>query len=166
MDGIRYKLNIWVTHDEAVDLCSYIDDASTGQIALSAWTGKVSFSDLSPSLGLVSKADFLSALIAEYEFSVVQDYYTLRRMIKKSYMDQSSVEDFLLQVDPALDEADFEAYFEEVVQFETDVRGGISPEAACIVVLKHRVGGFGVGIFGRLLCRRGFAGPVAAEDGD
>jgi hypothetical protein len=150
VDGIRLKLNIWVTQEEAVDLCAYIDESGMGQISLEDWTSKVSFGDFTEreAMDMVSKANFLNALITEYEAEVVQDYYTLRRMIKRSYMDQDTVEDFLMQVDPGLEERDLVRYYEEILQYETDLRGGLSPEAACIVVLKHRIGGFGVGIFG------------------
>jgi len=151
VDGIRLKLNIWVTHEEAIDLCTYIDEAGIGQITLEDWSAKVSFGDFTEreaAVGMVSKANFLSALITEYEAEVVQDYYFLRRMINRSYMDQEKVEEFLLKVDPGLEEKDLVRYYEEILQHETDFRGGLSPEAACIIVLKYRIGGFGVGIFG------------------
>jgi len=37
--------------------------------------------------------------------------------------------------------------YEEALGNEKDPSKGVSPESFCIVVLKHRVGGYGVGIF-------------------
>ena len=153
VDGIRLKLNIWVSQEEAVDLCGYIDETGIGQITLEEWTSKVNFTDYmerESAIGMISKANFMNALISEYETEVVQDYYILRKMIKRSYMDQSSVEEFLLQVDPGLESNDLVRYYEEILQQDSDFRSGISPEAACIVVLRRHIGNFGIGIFGEV----------------
>jgi hypothetical protein len=54
----------------------------------------------------------------------------------------------LQQIDPNIEEHDIAKLYEEAVNHEPDPkRGGVTPESFCIVVLKHRVGGYGVGIF-------------------
>jgi hypothetical protein len=54
----------------------------------------------------------------------------------------------LLQIDPSIEEHDITKLYEEALSQEQDVgKGLVSPESFCIVVLRHRVGGYGVGIF-------------------
>lgn len=153
VEGIRYGLNIYVSQEEAEDLCAFINDRGTGEITYEEWMEKVNFKEYSEKLSsraaMVSKAALLSALIEEYEYEVVQDYYTLRHMIKPPTLDSNSAAEILWQIDPSLEEAALGQFFGEATEYESEDLEVISPEALCIVVLRNRVGGFGVGIFGK-----------------
>jgi hypothetical protein len=48
-----------------------------------------------------------------------------------------------------LEEALLGQFFGEAAEYESEDVEVVSPEALCIVVLRNRVGGFGVGIFGK-----------------
>lgn len=153
VEGIRYGLNIYVSQDEAEDLCAFINDRGTGEITYEEWMEKVNFKEYSEKLNsraaMVSKAALLSALVEEYEYEVVQDYYTLRHMIKSPSLDATAAAEILWQIDPSLEEALLGQFFGEAAEYESEDVEVVSPEALCIVVLRNRVGGFGVGIFGK-----------------
>ena len=151
VDGIRYALNIWVSQEEAEDLASYIDESGTGQISHEEWTAKVNFEEykaLSQSGEVtVTKAEFLTAFIDEYETEVLNDYYSLRKKIRTAMLSQENMANMLQQIDPHIEEHEIMRIYEEALGNEKDPSKGVSPESFCIVVLKHRVGGYGVGIF-------------------
>ena len=151
VDAIRLTLNIWVTQEEAEDLCAYIDDDYTGMISYQDWINKINFVDYADKvyskLAMVSKSDFLIALVEEYEHEVVQDYYELLQMVRMPYLNESSVNSLLIQIDPTLEEEDVEKIYTEALQQERDPDNGVTPEGFCISVLKNRVGGYGVGMF-------------------
>ena len=52
----------------------------------------------------VTKADFLSALVEEYEYEVIGDYYKLRKMIRGKHLSQDNMEDLLIELDPTLEQ--------------------------------------------------------------
>ena len=152
VEGIRFSLNIYISQEEAEDLCAFINDRGTGEITYEEWMQKVNFKEYGEKLNsraaMVSKAALLSALVEEYEYEVVQDYYTLRHMIKTPSLDSTAASEILWQIDPSLEENALDKYLTEAEEYESEDRDVISPEALCIVVLRNRIGGFGVGIFG------------------
>jgi hypothetical protein len=90
VDGIRYSLNIWVSQEEAEDLASFIDQSGTGQISIDEWNSRVDFEKykaLSETV-TVTKAAFVAAFIEEYETEVLNDYYSLRKLVRTSNMSQ------------------------------------------------------------------------------
>ena len=151
IDGIRYTLNLWVTQEEAEDLCGYIDQENTGVITFDAWYSKVNFVDFADKMyskaAMISKSDFLNSLVDEYEYEVVQDYYLLKQMIRYPVLNQATMASVLLQIDPNLEEEDLLNLYDEAKEQEDGSMGGVSPNALCVVVLKHNIGGYGVGMF-------------------
>ena len=151
IDGIRYTLNIWVTQEEAEDLCHYIDNENTGVITFGSWYQKVNFVDFADKMyskaAMITKADFLNSLVDEYEYEVVQDYYLLKQMIRYPVLNQSTMSSVLLQLDPNLDQEDLEKLYDEAKEQDQGTAGGVSPNALCVIVLKHNIGGYGVGMF-------------------
>jgi hypothetical protein len=93
VDGIRYSLNIWVTQEEAEELCAYIDSNGNGEVSYAEWVSRVNFADYTDmtrtTIATVSKAAFLAALVEEYEFEVIQDYYELRKLIRVQRLSES-----------------------------------------------------------------------------
>jgi hypothetical protein len=53
----------------------------------------------------------------------------------------------LTQLDPSLEEHDIMRLYDEALANESNPRKGVSPESFSIVVLKNRIGGYGVGMF-------------------
>ncbi|CAG9329555.1 unnamed protein product [Blepharisma stoltei] len=151
IDGIRFTLNIWITQEEGELLCAFIDEQQTGLISYIDWYQKINFVEFAEKMyskvAMITKADFLNALVDEYEYEVVQDYYQLRQMIRFPSLDMNSVLSLLMQIDPSLDEEEAMKLYNEAREHERDVRGYVSPEAFCIIVLKNRVGGYGIGMF-------------------
>jgi hypothetical protein len=151
VDGIRYSLNIWVTQEEAEELCSYIDSNGLGEISYDEWVQKVNFNEyteMSRSMeATVTKASFCAALVEEYEYEVINDYYSLRKLIRHQSLSQSTMATLLTQLDPTLEEADIARLWDEALANESNPRKGVSPESFSIIVLKHRIGGYGVGMF-------------------
>lgn len=151
IDGIRFTLNIWITQEEGEILCAFIDEGQTGLISYIDWYQKVNFVEFAEKMytkvAMVTKADFLNALVDEYEYEVVQDYYQLRQMIRYPSLDMNSVLNLLVQIDPSLDEEEALKFYNEAREHDRDARGNVSPEAFCIIVLKNRIGGYGIGMF-------------------
>ena len=151
IDGIRYTLNIWVTQEEAEDLCRYIDSEDTGLVTFDDWYQKVNFVELADKMysktAMITKADFLNALVDEYEYEVVQDYYLLKQMIKFPVLNQAMMSNILLKIDPNLEEDDLVKLYEEAREQDRETIGGICPNALCVIALKHNIGGYGVGMF-------------------
>jgi len=100
VDGIRYTLNIWVTQEEAVELCSYLDHEETGLVSYTEWVSRVNFKEYTSKAkseaARVTKADFLAALVEEYEYEVIGDYYSLRKMITAKYLSREKMAELLI----------------------------------------------------------------------
>lgn len=152
VDGLRLTLDVWVTQDEAEDLCGYIDDNASGAVTKSEWMEKVNFDEYAQKAAnrefMVTKSAYLSALVEEFEHEVVQDYYRIRSLIKKTTVDNKTALELLRRLEPMIDESAAMQLFEEAKTVDPDVKGGVSPEALCVVILRNRVGGLGVGMFG------------------
>jgi chromosome segregation ATPase len=147
-EGLRHALNVWVSQDEAEDLCAYLDDGS-GEISYFSWCSKISFAEYLDKAytreAMITKADFLNSLIDEYEFEVVQDFYNLRQLVPSSELDVLMFFAVLQDIDPTVDEDYAQQLWQEAQAVEHhDV---VSSDSACIVMLKHQVGGYGVGMF-------------------
>jgi chromosome segregation ATPase len=147
-EGLRHALNVWVSQDEAEDLCAYLDDGS-GEISYFSWCSKISFAEYLDKAytreAMITKADFLNSLIDEYEFEVVQDFYNLRQLVPSSELDFLTFFAVLQDIDPTVDEDYAQQLWHEAQAVEhNDV---VSSDSACIVMLKHQVGGYGVGMF-------------------
>lgn len=152
VDGIRYSLNIWITQEEAEELCSYIDSSNSGEISYDEWVRKVNFNEYTEMSqsgeATVTKASFLAALVEEYEFEVINDYYLLRKMIRLSTLNEAQMTNLLHQLDPTLEEQDIKFLYQEALNNEAHPKKGkITPESFSITVLKNRIGGYGVGMF-------------------
>jgi chromosome segregation ATPase len=151
VDGIRFSLNIWVTEEEVEDLCSFIDEETTGFVTKEEWNRKVNFVEYADKIyskiAMVTKADFLSTLVDEYENQIIQDYYNLRQMMKIPVLNQSAFHSTLSQLDPTIEEGDIFRLWEEARSHDRETTTGVSAEALCVVVLKNRVGGYGTGMF-------------------
>lgn len=151
IDGVRYTLNIWVTQEEAEDLCRYIDNEDTGYITFDSWYQKVNFVEFAEKMyskvAMITKSDFLNALVDEYEREIVDDYRVLKSLIRYPVLNQNSMATFLLQLDPNLDEEDIFRLYDEAREQGEQSLAGISPHSVCVVVLKHNIGGYGVGMF-------------------
>jgi len=151
IDGVRYTLNIWVTQEEAEDLCRYVDNEDTGYITFDAWYQKVNFVEFAEKMyskvAMITKSDFLNALVDEYEREIVDDYRVLKSLIRYPVLNQNSMATFLLQLDPNLDEEDIFRLYDEAREQGEQNLAGVSPHSVCVVVLKHNIGGYGVGMF-------------------
>jgi chromosome segregation ATPase len=151
IDGVRYTLNIWVTQEEAEDLCRFIDQDDTGYITFDSWYQKVNFVEFAEKMyskvAMVSKSDFLNALVDEYEREIVDDYRILKGLIKLPVLNQNNFAGFLAQLDPSLDEEDIMKLYDEAREQDAQGMAGVSPHSVCVVVLKHNIGGYGLGIF-------------------
>lgn len=151
IDGIRYTLNIWVTQEEAEDLCSYIDQDEVGLITFDSWYAKVNFVEFAEKMygkvAMITKADFLNALVEEYEFEVLQDYHILKQMIRVPVLNESSMSNILLKIDPNLEDEDLANLYQEAREQDSEKVNGVTANALCAVVLKHTIGGYGIGMF-------------------
>lgn len=152
VDGLRLTLDIWVTQDEAEDLCGFIDDNGSGSVSKAEWMQKIDFNayvaKAAARTSVVTKSAFLTALVEEFEHEVVQDYYRIRSLIKKPTVDNKAALELLRRLEPMIDERTAMQLFEEAKTVDPDARGGVSPEAFCVVILRNRVGGLGIGLFG------------------
>ena len=150
IDGIRDTLDLWLTKEELEDLCLHIDNENTGFITIKSWHSKVNFADFADMMysttAMINKSDFLNSLVDEYEYEVVQDYYRLKQMIKCPVTNQVMMANVLLEIDHNLEQEDLVSLYEEAMEEDGRV-GGVSPNAICAVVLKHNIGGYGVGVF-------------------
>ena len=154
VDGLRLTLDIWVTQDEAEDLCGFVDDDGAGTVSKAEWLEKIDFqayvAKATSRTCMVSKSAFLTALVEEFEHEVVQDYYRIRSLIKKPTVDNKAALELLRRLEPMIDERTAMQLFEEAKTVDPDARGGVSPEALCVVILRNRVGGLGIGLFGEI----------------
>ena len=150
-DCIRLMLNIWVSQEEVEELCGFLDDQDTSLVSFEDWNEKIKFTNFAEKayskLAMVTKADFLNSLVDEYEYEVVQEYYQLRQMVRPTVLDFETCCSLLGQIDPTLESSYFELVFEEAKEHEQAEINSVSPEAFCIVILKNRIGGYGVGLF-------------------
>lgn len=147
-EGIRNALNVWVSQEEAEDLCSYLSDG-TGEISFDSWSKKIRFAEYLEKAytreALITKADFLNAIIDEYEYEVVQDFYSLQRLIPTTEFDAPMFLAVLQDLDPSIDVEEALRLWQEVLEVEPS--SVVSADSCCIVILKHQIGGFGVGMF-------------------
>jgi hypothetical protein len=154
VDGLRLTLDIWVSQDDAEDLCGFIDEDGAGTVSRQEWMQKIDFEAYTTKANsrarMVTKSAFLNALVDEFEHEVVQDYYRIRSLIKKSTVDNKAALELLRRLEPMIDERTAMQLFEEAKTVDPDARGGVSPEALCVVILRNRVGGLGVGLFGTI----------------
>lgn len=151
IDGIRYTLNIWVTQEEAEDLCEYIDQDQTGLITFDSWYQKVNFVEFAEKMysrvAMITKSDFLNALVDEYEREIVDDYRVLKNLIKYPVLNQAAMSSVLLTLDPNLEDEDIDRIYDESRMEDPNTPGGVTPHAVCVTVLKHNIGGYGIGMF-------------------
>lgn len=151
IDGVRYTLNIWVTQSEAEDLCRYIDQDDTGYITFDAWYQKVNFVEFAEKMyskiAMITKSDFLNALVDEYEREIVDDYRVLKGLIKLPVLNQNNFAMFLAQIDPNIDEEDVLRLYDEAREQDNQNMVGVTPHSVCVIILKHNIGGYGLGMF-------------------
>ena len=151
IDGIRDTLDIWITQEDAEQLCSLFDEGNSGVITLASWRQKVRFEEFCEKIyskaAMVSKADFLNSLLSEYEFEALEDYHELKRVIKAKEVSPDQASEYLVQIDSSLNIDAQERIFKEALVHDGGHGKAVSSEALCIVVLKHCIGGYGKGLF-------------------
>lgn len=150
VDAIRIKLNIWVTQEEAEDLCAFIDEDAVGSISYEEWKSKIVFDKYlelaNSSVAAITKAQLFNALIEEYEIEIVQEYNELRQTIRISQLDEKQFNKYIKEIDPTLEEHDIARLYEEARSQDMDLKG-VSAETLCLIVLKRKIGGYGIGMF-------------------
>ena len=152
VDGVRYTLNILVTQEEAEDLCEYIDDGAKGAINVEEWVRKTRFKEYLRKAyqkeAMVTKLQVLNAFVEEFELEMLEDYTRLRGIVKGKAMDKARFIECVKMIDKNMKEAEVVRMFEEIRQSEKS--NVVSTEAFCISALKRKIGGYGVGIFGKV----------------
>mmetsp|Transcript_31213 Transcript_31213/g.30850 ORF Transcript_31213/g.30850 Transcript_31213/m.30850 type:complete len:816 (+) Transcript_31213:3-2450(+) len=151
VDAIRIKLNIWVTQEEAEDLCAFIDEDARGLITHEEWSSKINFSkylDLAySSAAMVTKAQLFNAILEEYEHEMIQEYTKLRQSFKHPTIDQSMFNKYIQDIDPTIEEHEITRLYEEARNQDMDIKNGISAETLCLTIIKEKIGGYGIGLF-------------------
>ncbi|CAG9320667.1 unnamed protein product [Blepharisma stoltei] len=151
VDSIRIKLNIWITQDEAEFLCGSIDNEGKGIISHEEWQDKIDFEkylELSDSkAAMITKSQLFNAFIDEYEFEIIQDYNKLRKKIKQTRLDQPSFKEKVLELDPNYEEIEISRLYEIARSQDNDIKGLVSAETFCLIIIKEKIGGYGIGIF-------------------
>ncbi|OMJ86526.1 hypothetical protein SteCoe_11942 [Stentor coeruleus] len=151
IDGIRDGLNVWISQEEAEGLCSFLDENGKGEITLEAWKNKIKIDEFinkaDCKAAMVTKADFLNSLVAEYEYEVLEDYHALKNVIKGSNISAEQASQYLIQIDPDMNLDIQERIFKEALVHDGGKGKEVSSEALSIVILKHNIGGYGKGVF-------------------
>mmetsp|Transcript_584 Transcript_584/g.906 ORF Transcript_584/g.906 Transcript_584/m.906 type:complete len:1484 (-) Transcript_584:98-4549(-) len=151
VDGIRYNLNIWVTEEEAEQLCEHIDSEATGMVTRDEWGNRVDFETLASKAEsdtfTSTKSNLLNAIVDEYEKEMLNDYYKLRHLAPNSLLSQDQFFELIESIDDSLDERTIQKLYDQALEKDRGHRGKISAEAFCTVVLKNKVGGYGHGSF-------------------
>lgn len=151
IDGLRDGLNVWISQEEAEGLCSFLDENGKGEITLEAWKNKIKLEEFVNKIdckaAMVTKADFLNSLVAEYEYEVLEDYHALKNIIKGSNISAEQASQFLIQIEPDMNLDAQERIFKEALVHDGGKGKEVSSEALCIVLLKHNIGGYGKGVF-------------------
>ena len=149
VDGIRYTLGIWISQEEAEDICAYLDKDSNGNVTVEEWADKIDFDEFrrkvkEPS-AFVTKVEVLNAFIEEYELEMVEDYNKLRQKVRCRNLGRDDFIGFVKGIDSEFKEHEIIKMFERLRKDENT--NYVSAEGACLSVMKNKVGGFGVGIF-------------------
>ena len=151
IDGIRNVFDVWITQKDAEAICDLLDDKETGIISLKNWKKKINFIDLTEKIyskpAMVTKIDFLNSIVCEYEYQVIEDYYKLRKLIKKNSLNAKETSQYLSQIDSSLNLDTQERIFKEAAAHEGGHTNEITSEALCLIILKHNIGGYGKGLF-------------------
>jgi hypothetical protein len=150
VDGIRLTLGIWITQNEAEDLCAYIDSDFNGVLTLQEWKKKANFDEILikiyEKIALVTKTQLLNAFIEEYELEIIEDYNKLRSTIKVRSLNIESFTENLKKIDPNIEDHEVKKLF-KTLQREEKAKN-VSPEGFCTLVLRNKIGGNGIGMFG------------------
>ena len=148
VDGIRLSLNIWVSQEEAEELCAYIDSDNSGLVSIEEWNQKVDFNEYADKAyskeAMVTKAEVMGAFAQEYESEVIQDYNMLRPRIKNS-LTKESFKESMIDLDSSLENKKIRQLYREAKEMEGHRK--ISPEVFCITALRNQIGNYGLGIF-------------------
>jgi predicted nucleic acid-binding Zn-ribbon protein len=151
INGIREKLNIWITQEEGELISHLLDKGETGVILLKSWESSIDFNDFCNKIytkpAMVSKADFLNALISEYELQAIEDYYKLKQVINVNSLTPAIASNYLIQIDSGLTMQAQERLFKEAVTRDGKHGKEVSSESLCLMILKHNIGGYGRGVF-------------------
>ena len=149
VDGMRYTLGIWISQEEAEDICAYLDKDSNGNITIEEWVEKIDFEEFRRKIkepsAFVTKVEVLVAFIEEYELEMVEDYNKLRQRVKCRNLGRDDFIGFVKEIDSEYKEHEIIKMFERLRKDENT--NYVSAEGACLSVMKNKVGGFGVGIF-------------------
>lgn len=150
VDGLRYTLGIWISQEEAEDICAFIDEDSNGLVTVEEWARKVDFQvylkKIYEPCSLVTKVQVLNAFIEEYELEMIEDYNKLRQSVKLRSLNKEQFVGFLKEIDSNWKEHEALKMFERLRKDENT--NFVSAEGTCLSVMKNKVGGYGVGIFG------------------
>ena len=149
VDGIRYTLGIWISQEEAEDICAYLDKDSNGNVTIEEWTEKIDFDGFRRKIkepsAFLTKVEVLNAFVEEYELEMVEDYNKLRPKLKCRNLGREDFIGFVKGIDSEFKEHEIIKMFERLRKDENT--NYVSAEGACLSLMKHKVGGFGVGMF-------------------
>lgn len=78
---------------------------------------------------------------------VVEEYNRLRKQIKNSTVDYNAFSVQIQKLDSELEDHEINKLFQEAMEQEDSKNDKVSAEAVCVIIIRYRLGGYGVGIF-------------------
>ena len=96
---------------------------------------------------MVTKVQLLNSFIEEYELEMIEDFNKLRGLVSLKSLNFSAFENALKQISPDIKPSKVEKMFKNLQVSEKTKN--VSPEGFCISVLKNKIGGYGIGMFGK-----------------